>query len=179
MAYLQRAVHRRRTILSAEFFWLIVVIAAGTTTAWWTAQGAVVNLSAITTAVSVLGLNETTGKSRPVGYSPQRADATTQEASVLAPHCQPGQAPSFALGMSQLKQQLGATMGDPVECEHATSPFGDTVQQTTTGLAAYDALTNTVSFTDGWHHWAYTPRGFVSWEGTDSQPPLANDQRAG
>jgi hypothetical protein len=79
--------------------------------------------------------------------------------------------PAFALGLSGLKQQLGDSMGTPVECEHAISASGDTVQQTTTGLAAYDKATNTVSFTDGWRHWAITPRGFVAWEGSDSNPP--------
>ena len=64
-------------------------------------------------------------------------------------------------------------MGTPVECEHPADTSGDTVQQTTTGLAAYTQATNTVSFTDGWRHWAISPSGFVSWEGTESTPPAA------
>ena len=52
-------------------------------------------------------------------------------------------------------------MGAPLECEHPASGNGDTIQQTTTGLAAYTSATNTVSFTDGWRHWAITPSGFV------------------
>jgi hypothetical protein len=70
-----------------------------------------------------------------------------------------------------LKQQVGNTIGAPIECEHSTSPAGDTIQQTTTGLVAYTRLSNTVTFTDGWRHWAMTPRGLVIWEGTDSTPP--------
>jgi hypothetical protein len=36
---------------------------------------------------------------------------------------------------------------------------------------AYSKLTNTVSFTDGWRHWAITANGAVTWEGTDPNPP--------
>jgi hypothetical protein len=88
-----------------------------------------------------------------------------------APYCNPGQVASFENGFATLKQMVGDAMGTPVECEHPASPAGDTVQQTTTGLAAYDSLTNTVSFTDGWHHWAITPSGYMSWDGTQAQPP--------
>jgi hypothetical protein len=62
-------------------------------------------------------------------------------------------------------------MGKAVECEHAASAAGDTVQQTSTGLAAYDKASNTVSFTDGWRHWELTAQGLVSWEGEDKMPP--------
>ena len=49
--------------------------------------------------------------------------------------------------------------------------MGDLIQQTTTGLVVYDKLGDTVSFTDGWRHWAITPSGPVAWEGTDAAPP--------
>ena len=62
-------------------------------------------------------------------------------------------------------------MGVPIECEHASSGGGNTVQQTSTGLAAYNSLTNTDTFTDGWHHWALTPNVLVTWEGPEAQPP--------
>jgi hypothetical protein len=78
---------------------------------------------------------------------------------------------AFAPAFNTLRQRVGDGMGSPVECEYATSPSGDTQQQTTTGLAAYNELTNTVSFTDGWRHWAITPKGFVTWEGTQPNPP--------
>jgi hypothetical protein len=42
--------------------------------------------------------------------------------------------PVFAL----LKTQLGAIMGDPVECEHQTAN-GERLQATTTGLAQMSA----------------------------------------
>jgi hypothetical protein len=107
-----------------------------------------------------------------VGYNPE-SDAAQPAASEApaAAYCSPGQAPAFALGLADLKRQLGEAMGTPVECEHVASASGDTVQRTTTGLAAYNRATNTVSFTDGWHHWALRPDGLVSWEGTEPNPP--------
>jgi hypothetical protein len=78
---------------------------------------------------------------------------------------------SFALGIAALKQRLGATMGDPIECEHPASGNGDTVQKTTTGLAAYRKSSNTVSFTDGWRHWALRDANLITWEGDSPDPP--------
>ncbi|MBV8714354.1 MAG: hypothetical protein JO020_17740 [Chloroflexi bacterium] len=149
---------------------LLVVLAAGVGTAWWAAHTIGMNLSAIQTVAAVLGINETADLSRPVGYSQVHAQATD---STAAPYCQPGQAPTFANGLQTLHQQIGNVMGLPVECEHSASVGGDTVQQTSTGLAAYSSVTNTDSFTDGWHHWALTPNGLVAWEGTDAAPPVA------
>jgi len=101
------------------------------------------------------------------GYKPE----VQTDQPVLAPYCAPGQSPTFVLGVADLQRQVGDAMGAPIECEHPSSPTGDTIQQTTTGLVAYTSLTNTTSFTDGWRHWAITPRGLVAWEGTDSNPP--------
>ncbi len=136
--------HRRTTKKntgSAELIYLLIVLAAGFATAWWAGHKLGMDLSSVSTMASILGL------------------------------CHPGQSPAFAVGMDNLKQQLGNAMGVPLECEHPTSAIGDTIQQTTTGLAAYSKLTNTVSFTDGWRHWAITARGPVTWEGTDPNPP--------
>lgn len=88
-----------------------------------------------------------------------------------APFCAAGQAPQFAFGLAALKSQLGATMGEPLECEHANSANGDTLQRTTTGLAYYRKATNTPSFTDGFRHWALTAGGLVTWTGTSVDPP--------
>jgi hypothetical protein len=85
-----------------------------------------------------------------------------------APFCADGQAPLFTFGFADLKAAIGDSMGDPVECEHASSANGDTLQQTTTGLAIYRHSTNTSEFTDGWNHWALTSDGLVAWSGTDS-----------
>ena len=90
-----------------------------------------------------------------------------------ASFCQAGQMPAFVNGLAQLKAQLGETMGAPLGCEHPSTAVGDTVQQTTTGLAAYSSRTNTVSFTDGWRHWALRDNTtLLSWEGTESVPPI-------
>jgi hypothetical protein len=152
--------------MSAEFMCLIFVLVAGTATAWFAAHQIGVNLSVIDTAASVLGINETVGTTREVGYSQASSDAAP------APYCQVGATPAFVNGLGALKQQIGDVMGTPLECEHVASEQGDTVQQTSTGLAAYDSVTNTDTFTDGWHHWALTSDGVVTWEGTDSRPPL-------
>jgi hypothetical protein len=167
MAYVSRRLTRKRSPLSAEFMCLLVVLAAGVATAWWAGHAIGMNLSVIETVASALGIDERTGSTHQVGYSLQGS------ASPPAPYCQPGEAPTFANGMAVLKQQVGNVMGTPVECEHADSSAGDTLQQTSTGLAAYHAGTNTASFTDGWRHWALTPSGMVSWEGTESDPPVA------
>jgi hypothetical protein len=168
MPYMQRYVPTRKRSASPELMYLFFVLAAAIATAWWAGRAVGMDLSGIATVASVLGLTETGRFTHgAAGYS---VNAATDQPPA-APFCNSGQGPAFALGLSTLKQQLGESMGTPVECEHAISPTGDTIQQTTTGLAAYDKLTNTVSFTDGWRHWAITPRGFVAWEGSDSHPP--------
>jgi hypothetical protein len=96
-------------------------------------------------------------------------DAPGAEAVAAAPFCAPGQQPGFVLGFADLKRQLGATMGEPLECEHVNPENGDTLQQTTTGLAVYQKDSNTAAFTDGWNHWAQTTAGLVQWQGTE--PP--------
>ena len=90
-----------------------------------------------------------------------------------APSCRPGEAPEFRFGRAQLKAELGPVMGDPVECEHADGPAGDTRQGTTTGLAYYRRATNAPSFTDGYRHWARTPSGVAYWEGAAAAEPPA------
>jgi hypothetical protein len=88
-----------------------------------------------------------------------------------APYCAPGTSPQFSGGFANLKASLGDTMGDPLECEHQDGSSGDTLQQTTTGLAFWRKSTNTPTFTDGYHKWALTARGLVAWEGTANDPP--------
>lgn len=96
-----------------------------------------------------------------------------------APFCAPGTSPRFANGFAELKSQLGATMGEPIECEHADGGgSGDVLQTTTTGLAFWRRSTNTPSFTDGHQHWALTTRGLLTWEGTAIDPP-ANARGSG
>ncbi|HJO08190.1 MAG TPA: hypothetical protein QGG37_12735, partial [Chloroflexota bacterium] len=80
-------------------------------------------------------------------------------------YCGAGEMPEFRYGFAHLKTLLGATMGEPIECEHANPENGDTLQQTTTGLAYYRAATNVAAFTDGALHRAWTERGLVTWTG--------------
>jgi hypothetical protein len=166
-AYPRRYVARKRSPLSAEFLCLLVVLVGGVLTAWWAGHLNGMNLSIIRTAASVLGISETVGSTHEVGYSV--AHAATDQAP--APYCKSGEIPAFNNGLAALHQHVGNVMGVPIECEHAASAGGDTVQETTTGLAAYNSLTNTETFTDGWHHWALTADRLVTWDGTEAGPP--------
>jgi hypothetical protein len=89
-----------------------------------------------------------------------------------SPHCQPGQSPQFVFGFSTLAGELPAEMGAPVSCEYADpGGTGDTLQDTTGGLAFWRKSTNTPTFTDGWNHWALIDLGMLSWQGTSIDPP--------
>ncbi len=98
---------------------------------------------------------------------------TTATALTLrtAPYCDPGQNPEFVLGLAFMKSQLGDVMGEPLECEHPNPDNGDTLQQTSTGLAYYRKSTNIVTFTDGWEHWGWTAEGLVHWTGSAIDSP--------
>jgi hypothetical protein len=85
--------------------------------------------------------------------------------------CSPAQ-PQFSGGIAALKAALGSTMGEPVECERATNPQGDTQQQTTTGLAYYRTNRNSACFTTGWDHWALVDGSLVHWSGHAVDPPV-------
>jgi hypothetical protein len=89
-----------------------------------------------------------------------------------AAHCQLGQSPDFVFGFADLKSQLGDAMGDPVSCEYADpNGTGDTLQDTSKGLAFWRKSTNTPTFTDGGTHWALAASGLVSWTGASIDPP--------
>ena len=88
-----------------------------------------------------------------------------------APYCPPGQPAQFKFGMAALHQRLGATMGVPVECEHASTENGDTLQHTTTGLAYYRASINTPIFTDGQTHWSLSNNQVLMWRNASVEPP--------
>ena len=169
MAYISRHA-RRRSTTSAESLYLVIVLTAGLLTAWWAGHRIGIDLSAISTVAAVLGLDERTGTTHMVGYSPTQADSR----SGLAAYCDAGRAPAFSPALSNLREYVGDAMGNPVECEHPGSVVGDTVQQTSTGLAAYSSITNTETFTDGWHHWALGPNGLEVWDGTSADPPAQN-----
>ncbi len=94
-----------------------------------------------------------------------------QQSAHAAAYCGAGESPQFRFGFAHLKELLGATMGQPVECEHANPDNGDTLQQTSTGLSFYRKATNTPTFINGWEHWAWTFQGLVYWTGSDIDPP--------
>ncbi len=79
-----------------------------------------------------------------------------------ATFCLPGQQPHFNHGFAFLKSQLGAVMGEPLECEHY-DVAGNAFQRTTTGQAFYQKDINTPIFTRGNRHWAWTPAGLREW----------------
>jgi len=81
--------------------------------------------------------------------------------------------PSFLYGFAALKVQIGARMGDPLECERAIHPSGDTHQLTSVGQAYYRRGVNIPTFVDSStsDHWALTDRGLVHWIGDVVDPP--------
>ncbi|MDQ6673166.1 MAG: hypothetical protein M3069_20910 [Chloroflexota bacterium] len=86
-------------------------------------------------------------------------------------HCPPGQVAQFVLGIGALYQRLGDTMGQPLECEHPSAANGDTLQQTTMGLAYYRAAINAPSFTDGLVHYALVGGRLERWRNASVDPP--------
>jgi hypothetical protein len=90
-----------------------------------------------------------------------------------APHCEGAlELPRFSFGFAALEDQLGQTMGTPVSCEYADPDgSGDTLQDTTTGLAFWRAATNTATFTNGSEHWAISDMGQVHWTDPSVDPP--------
>lgn len=87
------------------------------------------------------------------------------------PHCPPGQAAQFLFGIGELRERLGPTMGAPIECEHVNPENGDTIQNTTTGLAYYRPEINTPMFTDGQTHWALSQNQVIMWRNGSVVPP--------
>jgi len=80
-----------------------------------------------------------------------------------APYCLPGQVPAFEPGLSELNDQIGGLLGEPLECLHPDQDSGDSIQVTSTGLAVIQARTNLPGFVSGEEHWQLTPQGVVYW----------------
>lgn len=97
--------------------------------------------------------------------------AATAAPTPAGPFCGPGEAPKFVLGFARLRERVGAAMGDATECEHPNAANGDSLQQTSTGLAVFQKSDGSLRFTDGWHHWLLRGDELVSWEGTEADPP--------
>jgi hypothetical protein len=79
--------------------------------------------------------------------------------------------PIFVGGMAELKEHLGPSMGEALECERSVDDQGNTQQNTTTGLAYYRRQQNVACFTTGWDHWAFRAGGLMHWTGDDVEPP--------
>jgi hypothetical protein len=129
---------------------VIVVMIGALAVIAWTGTSAPVDLRTLTGVPSALGFTMFSPKlvHGQSGYpAPPFANVS------LA--CDPT-SPTFALGMASLKGRLQDSMGDPTECEHPVDATGNTIQATTTGVAAYLAASQTVTFTDGTHRWALT-----------------------
>jgi len=138
-----------------------IVVAVGIGVAAWTAQSLSIDATRITSMPAAFGFTMWSGhpaRGHPGFDAPLRADAAS------TPLCTPDRA-NFAYGLANLKLQLGEVMGEPLECERAVDSEGNTVQLTTTGLAAYEQRTQTVTFTDGWRHWAFARGRLVTWDG--------------
>lgn len=155
--------------LSDRLLGLLLVLVAGLLLWWWASSLGLEQLVQDKVA-------ELTGvRSEPSVPAVQTAEAAPAESN--GPFCAVGQQPRFVLGFADLRRQVGAAMGEPVECEHANPGNGDALQQTTTGLAYYRKATNMATFTDGWRHWALTANGLVSWEGDSPDPPNQEDAK--
>jgi hypothetical protein len=99
------------------------------------------------------------------------APIPTPAAVAADPYCLPGQKPAFAFGFAALQERLGPVMGSPTSCEYGDpNGSGDTLQNTTAGLAFYRKSTNTPTFTTGFDHWAQTAGGLVYWTGDSIDP---------
>jgi hypothetical protein len=120
-----------------------------------------------------LDLGHVIGQRAPAPSAGLKPTAAGTPAPQAAPHCAPGQVPSFEGPFAELKRQLGETMGQPLECAHVHPDQGDTLQVTTAGLAVHEKATGLVRFTDGWRHWATAGAGVESWEGQGDPPPEA------
>ena len=96
--------------------------------------------------------------------------ARVRAAVGLPPICEQAR-PIFLFGFGELKVRVGDKMGQPLECERAIHPSGDTQQRTTTGLAYYRKGVNIPTFTNGSDHWALTYEGLVYWIGDVVDPP--------
>jgi hypothetical protein len=93
------------------------------------------------------------------------------DAADSAPFCDADQTPDWLPALVPLRDQLGDSMGDPVECPHPAGNSDDTLQQTTTGLAILRATTGAPTFTDGTTRWALIASEVVSWTGASLDPP--------
>ena len=116
----------------------------------WAGEQIVLDLEMMTVVPVSLGFPLFSGQ--PIRGRPGFAAPFVAEVPVPGA-CDP-QRPTFANGIAELKSRLGLVMGEPRECEHAVNSDGDSVQLTTTGIAAYMQNPQQVTFADGSRIWA-------------------------
>ena len=106
MSYLNRQTTKKRAG-SPELMYLLVVLAAGVATAWWVGHQIGMDLSSVTSLVSILGITETGRLTHgAVGYNanaPERA----------APYCNPGPGANLRAGAEWLEATPGRHHGRP------------------------------------------------------------------
>src|ERR1700733_13320620 len=78
----------------------------------------------------------------------------------------------FGLHMLALRADIGDAMGQPLGCEQALDPSGDTIQATSTGTAWYTIDDSASIFSDGYHRWELDRRGLLYWGTPDAVPLL-------
>jgi hypothetical protein len=100
----------------------------------------------------------------------------TAEAS---PFCPVLQTSPFVSAFASLREEVGAAMGQPIECAHADGTTGDAHQQTSTGIAVFKQDGDVAIFTNGREFWRLTPAGLAYWEGWHGHAGPPNESETG
>jgi hypothetical protein len=143
--------YRRNTRHGSDRVGILLVAAAFACVLIWAGEQVVLDLEGVATVTASLGFTMSSSqptRGRPGFAAPLIADLP------LTGACDP-QRPRFQQGIADLKSRLGLIMGEPRECEHAVNSDGDTVQVTTTGIAAYSQNPQRLTFTDGSQLWVF------------------------
>lgn len=150
---------RQRANYGGASFWLARRTGANATRLAW--------LTRLRPAPDVLALSATLVVLAAVtAFSLATTSSWRPDRPPLAPWCLPGQTPTFSFGFAELAQHLGSVMGQPIECEHGAVGTSSTFQETTTGIAIYDACTNASMFERGEDNWLLTSTGLEHWSGS-------------
>ncbi len=78
----------------------------------------------------------------------------------------------FGLDLTDLRADIGDTMGQPLGCEQPMDSAGDTIQTTSTGTAWYTQANHAEIFTDGYQRWELDRSGLTYWSSPDAVPLL-------
>lgn len=90
------------------------------------------------------------------------------------PGCAEGQVAHFEAGFADLRQLLGASMGDPIGCEVLDPDTLMVYQQTSAGWAYYGGPGLDVPiFTNGFEHWALPSDTVLAWTEDEIDPPAS------